>query len=346
MAEITAAASNKRRRVAADGAACLPLLRCLSDLPIEPLSHVASFLAAPSQSIFAIALAGKDDHFIPNESSQKIITGSEWDTLDFGDIEKELAARLSDENIDAILRCVDSVNKLKTLRLTNLNITGVGLEPLRGSRIIEKIDLSLVGEHQSPVLKPEPPISCDAVIPILDSIIVEGSALKHLQFPRKWREKGSEESAFHQFLLRYKEMLDDRDDIRCLKCSREERVHAVELDSYNYATQKYSCIACSKQYCYECEEEDGTYSIYMCYKCERCYCSACETMYSCELCGEEYCKDCAHAEECSGDECNEFLCGDCVKHCVNCQKPYCGDCYGYGAYACQFCCADDVSALS
>lgn len=56
------------------------------------------------------------------------------------------------------------------LRLTSLtNFTGVGLTPLRGSGIVEKIDLSLVGEHESPVLDPEPPISCDAVLSVLDN---------------------------------------------------------------------------------------------------------------------------------------------------------------------------------
>ena len=64
------------------------------------------------------------------------------------------------------------------------------MEPLRGSTVIENIDLTLVGDHVTPILDPEPRISQDIVLPILDSIIEEGdnSGLKLLQFPWKWRE--------------------------------------------------------------------------------------------------------------------------------------------------------------
>jgi hypothetical protein len=106
--------------------------------------------------------------------------------LDFGKIKKELAAKLSDDDMNVILLCIDAVNTLKGINLANcINITGVGLEPLRGSKIIVQIDLSLVGDGENPQsLDPEPPISCDAVLHILDSIISQNEcALKHLEFP-------------------------------------------------------------------------------------------------------------------------------------------------------------------
>jgi len=37
--------------------------------------------------------------------------------LDFGDIEKSLAARLSDDHITTILNCINAQNNLKTLKL-------------------------------------------------------------------------------------------------------------------------------------------------------------------------------------------------------------------------------------
>eukprot|EP00984_Skeletonema_dohrnii_P018372 scaffold8557_cov100-Skeletonema_dohrnii-CCMP3373.AAC.12 len=177
----------KRRRIsAADGS---PRgIRCLTGLPSGILAHAASFLAVPSMALFAIAL-DDDSAASPNERSAAIV-GNQWDTLDFGEIEKELAVKLSDAHIEKVLLCIDAVNKVKRLKLTNcVNITGVGLEPLRGSLIIEQIDLSLVGEHQSPSISPEPQISCSHVLPILDSIIErEGCSLMHLQFPQVWRE--------------------------------------------------------------------------------------------------------------------------------------------------------------
>ena len=78
------------------------------------------------------------------------------------------------------------------MRLANcINITGAGLEPLSGSSVIEIIDLSLAGNHESPRLSPEPPISCDEVLPILDSIIERGEecALKFLVPPKVWQKE-------------------------------------------------------------------------------------------------------------------------------------------------------------
>eukprot|EP00984_Skeletonema_dohrnii_P017472 scaffold7961_cov73-Skeletonema_dohrnii-CCMP3373.AAC.3 len=98
----------------------------LSDLPTGTLAHVSSYLASPScVLLFAVAINHRD------VDSSTDITGSPWDALDFGDIEKELAAKLTDDDINnAVLTYIDAVNNIKKLRLTNcINITGVGLEP-------------------------------------------------------------------------------------------------------------------------------------------------------------------------------------------------------------------------
>ncbi|KAK1740898.1 hypothetical protein QTG54_008150 [Skeletonema marinoi] len=133
----------KRRRIsAADGSP--QSIRCLTDLPSGILAHAASFLAEPSKALFAVALDG-NSAVSTNERSSAIV-GNQWSILDFGWIEEELAAKLNDDDIEEVLLCIDAVNKVKRLKLTNcVNIIGVGLEPLRGSLIIEQIDLSLVG---------------------------------------------------------------------------------------------------------------------------------------------------------------------------------------------------------
>ena len=159
---------------------------CLADIPTEQLKHIASFLSATSQAIFGLAVAAAEDKML-NKNSFAIV-GDQWDSLDFEEIEKELAARLTDDDIKAVLWCINAANKVKRLSLAHcVNITGSCLEQLRGSQIIEQIDLSLVGRHEDPVLiepwhpprKDEslvlpfvPPISCENVLPILDSIIV------------------------------------------------------------------------------------------------------------------------------------------------------------------------------
>ena len=147
--------SSKRRKT--DGT----LAACLGDIPIGILEHAASFLADPSRALFAVALTtnNENNYLLPGENYSSI-AGSDWDTLDFGGIEKDLAAKLSDDDISGILQVIDAVNNVKRLRLTNcIKITGAGLRPLRGSTIIEQIDLSLVGDGENPRLDPEPPIS-------------------------------------------------------------------------------------------------------------------------------------------------------------------------------------------
>ncbi|KAK1734932.1 hypothetical protein QTG54_014392, partial [Skeletonema marinoi] len=139
-----------------------------------------------------------------------LVTTGDWVALDFGDIEKDLSAKLSDEDIKGVLLSIDAVNNLRSLWLTNcIHITGVRLDPLRGSRIIQQIDLSLVGDHESSKLDPEPTNSCAEVVPILDSIIERGEecVLKHLQFPNEWRKERNTESDFHAFITRYNDYL-------------------------------------------------------------------------------------------------------------------------------------------
>ena len=175
---------------------------------------MSSYLAAPSRALFAVALKFED------VDSSAAIIGCRWVALDFGDIEKDLVAKLSDDDIRDVLLSIDAVNNLKRLRLTNcINISGVGLEPLRGSTIIRKIDLSLVGDHESPKLDLGPSLSCAEVLPILDSIIERGEdcSLEYLQFPNEWCRIDTE-SDFHAFLARYNDYLSS-EEVVCFPCN-------------------------------------------------------------------------------------------------------------------------------
>jgi hypothetical protein len=82
-------------------------MSCLSDLPTGALAHLSRILASPSRALFAVALTSRD------ADSSSAIVGGQWDALDFGDIEKELAAKLSDDDISGVLLCVDAVSTLK-----------------------------------------------------------------------------------------------------------------------------------------------------------------------------------------------------------------------------------------
>ncbi len=199
-----------------------------------------------------------------------------------------------------------------------VNITGAGLEPLRGSTVIEQIDLSLVNGNKN--LYPDPSLSCDDVLPILDSIIaMEGCALMYLRSPYFWRkeqsERSSADSEFHAFVLRYKQMLDNREVISCLGCNQvlpEDGYEWIETEfCYVYGIQSNTCYGCLKRYCYACDivGEQKT-MITRCVGCKRDYCADCLNITACSYCGCFHCDDC-YEVECY--QCNVKICSICVE---------------------------------
>lgn len=156
---------------------------CINDLSAEILKEVATYLAPISRILFAVAITPPSSPYetiMARSRSRKqkspSIASTDWTTLDFGQIEKELAAKLSDEDVRDVLVHINAANKLKKLVLTNcFNITGSGLSSLSGSTTIEQLDLSLHPEKfQNPYQIPLFPalrILPKIVLPILDSII-------------------------------------------------------------------------------------------------------------------------------------------------------------------------------
>ena len=113
--------------------------------------------------------------------------------LTFEDVEESVAARLTDGDISGILVCIDAVNNLKLLRLSRCtNVRGDGLAPLRGSVVLEKIDLSIVSVEHESLTGETPIISIGATVPILQSIIsTAGNALFAIHLPSVWHDRQS-----------------------------------------------------------------------------------------------------------------------------------------------------------
>ena len=77
--------------------------------PNEALRYVASFLSAPSKALLAIALR-RDDN-----ASNAIIHGDQWDTLDFGDVERSLASTITEELMqELLLQCISATPRRKS----------------------------------------------------------------------------------------------------------------------------------------------------------------------------------------------------------------------------------------
>ena len=340
--------SSKWRRTST----CKSALLSLSDLPSGILAHTASFLAAPSspsRALFAVAL-DENSAVTINEKSSAIV-GNECDILDFGEIEKDLAVRLSDADIEKVLLCVDAVNNVRRLKLTNcVAITGTCLEPLRGSVVIEQIDLSIVDDNRKSIS----PLSWDHVLPVLDSIIErDGCALMHLRFPSMWRNERPTRSGFHAFIVRYNEMRRNRGTIRCLECNRSlpwnvgDEWIVTDTGEY-YGTHLNTCYGCLEHYCYGCNIDGAEKDmLHICDTCKRDYCKGCWKMTHCSGCTKNICNDC-YKYRCV--KCNEEVCPICSQDrdrmiCEYCDKCYCRGCYDDEEddiiYTCSVRCCDD-----
>jgi len=168
----------------------------LLDLPDLMLANIAKYLTKPSIPLFAIAVTpqassvgctspdASDITCQPTSTSNAIITGAygERHTLNFEEIEESLASKVTDDHVRDILICVDAINNLKILKLAGcINIQGHGLNPLRGSLVLECI------ESHKPQLKndnlPQSNLSPNVIISLLESIESPGNKLQHMYFP-------------------------------------------------------------------------------------------------------------------------------------------------------------------
>eukprot|EP00984_Skeletonema_dohrnii_P010728 scaffold4209_cov121-Skeletonema_dohrnii-CCMP3373.AAC.1 len=353
---------SKRRKTAANASSQGITCPHIYDLlPGGILKEVASFLAPTSRALFAVAItptpSSPYDIILARcrpRVSRSSIAGSDWHTLDFGDIEKELAAKLTDDDISQVLLHIDAGNKVKRLRLTNcINISGSGLAPLLGCTSIEQIDLSLVEAHQLPQLDPAPQLSCGQVFPILESIInQERNSLKHLQFPHVWRDKKHYSYSysyldfrFLQFLERYDGMLENS-LTACCGTRLDLADGLIFFGDEDFGVQDHTCSECIKNYCYKCTDEYGNKLVHFCHTCERNYCTTCTAMVECSSCAEYVCVDCAPLNDCANPSCTNINCKGCRSECEVCNKkwchncedcPFCENCYEVG---CCFECSD------
>ena len=265
--------TNKRRRT--DDTATH-----ISELPVGILVDVSAYLAKPSRALFAVAFIApssswqnKNNDLMhrPSSISTAIVSAQQWDTLDFEDIEKSLEIRLSDDDMYAVLQCINARNVLKKLKLTGCtNITGRGLIPLRESVALEQIDLSLLKQYDKPDdSETHNSMNKDIVLPILDSISSIGCSLKHILFPNNWKED-DDGGPLHEFANRY-DQYQENQGISCSGCTERIRGHRWFKAKFMYHYN--TCYDCLKSYCEECE---GEFHLNYCNICKKDYCKECD----------------------------------------------------------------------
>ena len=273
------------------------------------MACIGEFLTPTERALFGAAL---DPNGLTGAS--EMTTGRNVDTLDFADIDPQLAARLTDDHLRCILVNINAKNHLKVLKLTHcVGMTGRGLLPMRESRVVELIDLSLADLHASPKNK-SGRISEGVVLPILDSILHQGkhSALKHIQFYKKWTET----RWFQDFMTRYNSFIYMEPRQFCLRCN-------------NSTTKGFTCYLCLGYVCNECFE--STTQIYLEYQHAR--------GSSCKGCEKNFCHKCVEIRQCQGDSCvglEPNYCVECTKVCKTCNIVLCSSC-STGGGTCEGC---------
>ena len=257
------------------------------------------------------------------------------DILDFGEIDEEFASKLTDDDIAGILASIDAKDTpLKVLKLIGCdNISGIGLEPLRGSSTIEQIDLSTTDQASSMAtnadfFSPNFPwcfaLSEDAIVPILDSIISKhDKSLKHVKFPLFWRN--NKRVLLTEFMERYHVAQNSRTCF-CTKCKDGFQAsegspwmnHTARM-SKSWGLQRYTCYDCFDHLCFECETPS-------CKKCENMFCGDCATTLYCNGCNMFACDKCDEFSKC--DNCEERYCSNCdeINVCECCNQTRCFDC--------------------
>lgn len=196
----------KRRRIISPHLA--PQLDNLTEIL---LVKVAEYLPQISRALLAVALTTDSSRWRkvdwnrtpllswlktqkkqPSPETKTVARMNKWDTLDFSVCESSLASKLSDDDIAAVLSCINAVKYMKKLKLTGcIGITGCGLEPLRGSVVLEWIDANVIYWKEERMK----PMMCErTVLPILDSVIdTPGNSLKYVNLPESFWTYGSKE---------------------------------------------------------------------------------------------------------------------------------------------------------
>jgi len=243
------------------------------------------------------------------------IQKARWEILDFSDID-DLAGKLSDDDIGALLVSIKAKKKLKVLDIDCCHkIIGHGLWPIGGSTILERMNLPLPTTCK--------PLSIKTITHILESIIYASedpsdriALLKDIT-SKLMKCDDRRKAPIKDFLLKLNQLL-----INIVKCE------ICEEEGYEQGPEPIpcdiTCFECFKSLCDGCNHLE----IEECDNCGFTLCYECNYFAKCTGCGSNYCSNCAEEDDvdaavtCGRDFCEQQTCFDCKPSygCGNCME--------------------------
>jgi len=297
-------ANLKRRRTSSQKSNASSILS-LHTLPNDHTKTISSYLVPTSQELLACALTAPSTSFVSTDwnrnrnmtMASKTIVNYPIEVLDFEDI-GDLAGRLSDDDIVALLVCIDAKNNLKQLQLTASckKLIGYGLA------VLEHISLEL-------------PMKCLSFVvftSILDSIITDGNSLREIKVSNIKHAKSK--PSVRRFLAKFHKLLLIGDRCECEQCVNED-------DDFEAKTADMICFECFWCTCEDCNDAPGRIK-----ECDNCGLTLCDDHggSTCYSCSDFHCSACADIDIVGAQHCDK--CVSFYSLCTSCTMRTSGDC--------------------
>lgn len=212
---------------------------------------------------------------------------------------------MNDEMLAALLTRVDAINVTKSLNLEVCHaIKGHGLEPLRGSRIVERVNLR-TGNYEDDGI--DEAVSMEILqsslsFNLFQVKLVELRRIISIVPPGHERYAIREEG--HRMMRDQEHKLAIKQNIVCKSCPSPVRTESRQIVPNNHGYQATRCSECGNHYCRT---------------------GSCPTeVKDCEICKEAYCSPCGMVRNCS--DCHISACGDCLyisPPCFHCNESFC-----------------------
>jgi len=315
-----------------------------------------SWSGSTSSSDCPIAFALQARASLYSSSSFATVHHALWRDIDFAPIKDQAKALVTDERLSNLLVRVNAHAVTRSLNLSSCDeISGTGLEPLRGSETLEEINLrygyrnnQIVFDHILPILRSMLPFKLSRVrviTPLDDFPETFKSFLRDLHDSQQ-RKALEEELACtacaNMVVDDTRQSVANRCGLPfpgCDGCQRSFCGHG------SCPAEVLVCNSCSEVSCGDCTatKERNIMLPFLSFKdcevvrkCSSChvsFCYMCRAVKRCDGCSQNLCSKCDEVVICS--ECDKARCTDCnidqhgdsmVYYCVVCEESYCRDC--------------------